>query len=115
MRLSGTKKYIHRPIIRIVTIIILISATVWLLAFSLSNSFYRNLVERYAGLESIVVRDRNGKEIFIDPNDRGFYARYIPTTPKNVSATFMRNEDRFFYYHTGVNPFSVIRSVISGN
>ena len=72
-------------------------------------------MERYAGLESIIVRDRNGKEIFIDTNDRGFYARYIPTTPKNVYAAFMRNEDRFFYYHTGVNPFSVIRSVISGN
>jgi penicillin-binding protein 1C len=85
------------------------------LAFLLTGNSYKRLMSEYNSLESIVIRDRKGQEILIKPNERGFYARYSESIPQNVSQAFLNSEDRFFYYHPGINPFSVARSFWSGN
>ena len=69
---------------------------------------------------SLVVKDRNGKILRVFLADDGAWR--MRTHPEEIPAKLkyilIKKEDRFFYYHPGINPFSVARAlaqnIISG-
>ncbi len=63
----------------------------------------------YAKQLSQAIFDRNGERIALLPNYRGYYAEDIGAVPENVKKILLEKEDRFFYYHPGVNPVSILR------
>ncbi|TSC80000.1 MAG: 1A family penicillin-binding protein [Parcubacteria group bacterium Gr01-1014_29] len=70
----------------------------------------------YAGQISAITRDRNGLEITIHPNIKGHYMRPADPPAGGVPEEFInllvKKEDRFFYYHLGINPLSIMRSIV---
>ncbi|MDO8590943.1 MAG: transglycosylase domain-containing protein [bacterium] len=72
----------------------------------------RQLITAYKNLESVVILDRNGEIIAIKPNNRGNYARYVNALPEHFKKLLVQKEDRFFYFHFGINPISVFRALV---
>ncbi len=68
------------------------------------------LVNEYKVLESVTVKDRNGQIISISPNQKGEYTLYLKELPKRFKELLVKKEDRFFYFHPGFNPVSIIRA-----
>ena len=71
------------------------------------------LITAYNNQQSSVLIDRNDKIISILPNSKGYYAQYTKSLPKNLRQLLIKKEDRFFYYHPGFNPISIIRAGLS--
>lgn len=67
----------------------------------------------YHTVESPITKDRNGNVIGIQPNKYGYYARKTEHIPEHIKALLIKKEDRFFYWHAGINPFSMLRGAIS--
>ncbi len=67
--------------------------------------------ERYETLLSVVTFDRNGIPITITENTKGHYAYELTSIPQNFAELLIKKEDRFFYYHLGINPLSTLRAV----
>jgi len=65
----------------------------------------------YENGQSSIIFDRNGKEIMMIPNKKGHYARFIQRAPERFVNLLVEKEDRFFYYHMGINPFSIGREL----
>lgn len=74
-----------------------------ILAQKLENQYQNNL--------SSQVTDRNGKTIFIKPNSRGYYAVYSSRLPQDFEKLIVKKEDRFFYWHFGINPVSAAKAL----
>jgi penicillin-binding protein 1C len=95
------------------TFFVLAAAIVsWALIFWLTKGSYEKILQVYAQQESVTISDRNGREILIKPNARGFYARFVDRAPASFAAELVQSEDRYFYYHPGINPFSIARALI---
>ncbi len=63
---------------------------------------------------SVVVADRNGKFVhaFL-AEDGAWRLRTSPDEiPPRMKEILIRREDRWFYYHPGVNPFAILRAVL---
>jgi len=60
---------------------------------------------------STQIFDRNGELLQILPNPKGQYMTPGTSTPRVRELTVLK-EDRFFYYHLGINPFSIVRSLV---
>lgn len=103
-------------------LLITIATTIFLFFIFYLWSFYavQNLVERYEGRESVKILDRSDELIELMPNGDGFYAFYgapLPAVsraflPNRFSKFLIEKEDRFFYYHPGINPVSTFRALI---
>ncbi len=74
----------------------------------------KSLVKTYQNLESAVVVDRKGEEIFLKPNDRGYWARYLEEIPPRLKELLLIKEDKYFYYHPGFNPISLTKYLLGG-
>ena len=85
-----------------------------LFALLIVISLYKSdqyLLQEYKNLESPVVEDRNGVILTIGPNLKQEYGRYVDDFPPRVKELLIKKEDRFFYWHPGVNPVSTIRAI----
>lgn len=63
---------------------------------------------------SLVVEDRNGRllQAFL-AQDGVWRLRTSPDEiPRRMKEILIRREDRWFYYHPGVNPFAILRAVV---
>lgn len=69
-----------------------------------------NLLSKYHSLESVVTKDRYGEIISIQKNTKNQYVEYSDNLPSRVKELLLKKEDRFFYFHLGINPFSIIRA-----
>ena len=70
-------------------------------------------IDRLNKPKSRVVFDRFGKIIHISLSQDGFVR--VPLQgeiPQNIKDALISYEDRFFYYHFGVNPISILRALI---
>lgn len=67
---------------------------------------------RYEKLLSVVISDRNGLPISVSTNLKGHYALPVPHLPENFTELLLKKEDRFFAYHLGINPVSMVRALI---
>lgn len=79
------------------------------LIFIVAYPLNAHLKELYAKQLSAAIFDRNGQRIVLQPNYRGYYAEDIGVVPENVKKILIEKEDRTFYYHPGINPWSILR------
>ena len=71
----------------------------------------KQIIRFYHEQESPIIQDRNGAEIVIRPNIKGQYMRPVESTSKQFEDALLAKEDRFFFYHFGINPISILRSI----
>lgn len=93
--------------------LIFLLLTLFLLTYFIfaSKRIYNGLITEYAGQKSILVLDRNDEIIILKPNKHGNYADFSSTIPDNLKSEILKKEDKYFYYHIGINPFSVARAI----
>ncbi|MBN1494424.1 transglycosylase domain-containing protein [Candidatus Peregrinibacteria bacterium] len=70
-----------------------------------------SLMGIYESRRSKVVLDRNNEVISIMPNKDGYYTEYIDEIPQDFADELISSEDKYFYFHPGVNPFSTARAL----
>ena len=99
-----TKK--QKIILSITIAIILLFAEFLILSFNLKNQ----LVSEYKNRESVIITDRNGQILSIEPNSDGYYSQYLEVVPENFKELLLKKEDKYFYYHPGINPVSTARA-----
>lgn len=67
--------------------------------------------KKYDSLLSVTIYDRNGTPLSIKENDKGHYVSTLQTVPDDFANLLIQKEDKYFYYHFGVNPFSTLRAM----
>jgi membrane carboxypeptidase/penicillin-binding protein PbpC len=103
-RLTSLKCVARAPriLVAVLFIIVLCVTTTWWMA--------RDAELRYHHLLSPTMHDRTGVPIIVKENSKGHYALPLTNTPPGFSTLLTQKEDRFFYYHLGVNPASTLRA-----
>ena len=86
-----------------------LACCVLILTFALAA----DLRARYQKLESPRMLDRSGRSIKLSPNASGYYMQPLETSPEVFTRLLLKKEDRFFYYHVGINPVSIARDAIA--
>jgi penicillin-binding protein 1C len=69
-------------------------------------------IKRYEDLSSDKLIDRNGNVICVRYNKKGNIAQYSERIPKEFKDLLLKKEDRYFYYHFGINPISIINDLL---
>lgn len=97
----------------------LVTSFVFLLIFgSILHGQASKLESMYYAQFSHAITDRRGAVLLRYPNQKGHYSSLHENVPPRLHELLLRKEDRFFYYHPGVNPFSLARAffnrIISG-
>ncbi len=98
----------HKKILVIASILLIGSISFFILGYCLQ----KQLIEAYNKQDSILVRDRTGKVISIELNERECWAEYLDKIPSRFKELLLEKEDEYFYYHFGFNPWSVFRAGI---
>lgn len=84
--------------------------------FALATTGYllnRDAQHRYETLRSVVVYDRHHIPIVVNANEKNQYELESDTLPNGFVDLLLRKEDRYFYYHLGINPLSAARAFFS--
>ncbi|MBW6440703.1 transglycosylase domain-containing protein [Patescibacteria group bacterium] len=68
------------------------------------------MILAYENRQSISMQDREGLNIYIKPNHLGYHSVYSNNIPSEFSDLLLEKEDKYFYYHFGVNPISTLRA-----
>jgi membrane peptidoglycan carboxypeptidase len=68
--------------------------------------------KEYDALLSAVVYDRADRAIGVKENAKGHYVLPLSDLPSEFANLLIKKEDRFFYYHPGVNPISLFRALV---
>lgn len=93
----------HQKKIAVATLLVVVLLTIsYLLA--------RDAEGRYQKQLSLVITDRYNTPLSIKANDRGHYVYQVTTLPAGFEELLLKKEDRFFYYHFGINPVSTLRA-----
>lgn len=92
---------------RIFILLAIVSIVTILALFYVSQDIER----RYTNQFSVTIYDRNKLPLKISGNIRGHYVHPLENLPENFSTLLTKKEDRYFYYHFGVNPFSTVRAL----
>ncbi len=82
------------------------------------RSTSKKLVGIYNSRRSVIMSDRNHQIISVKNNEDGSAAIYTDKVPENFSKYILNQEDKYFYYHFGVNPVSSLRAftrIVNGN
>lgn len=69
------------------------------------------LHDAYQEEVSARVLDRNGELLALAPNAKEAYMTEATGTPR-LRELIIRSEDRYFFYHPGINPWSTLRSFV---
>lgn len=96
----------------------LIAALILLLVFIVwhitATALTKHLMAAYQNQASQIIYDRNGKFIEINPNTQGNYDEFLKAdVPQRVADLLLKKEDKFFYWHPGINPVSMARDLFS--
>lgn len=93
---------------------VLLIGFILLIIFLFVTSYYlqEQLLTIYQNRNSIVIKDRNEKEIFVKPNQKGYWTKYTNEIPPRFKELLIKKEDQYFYYHFGLNPWSTFRATI---
>jgi len=95
-----------------ILIFTLTAAGILILAgLAVCRSLNGELTANYQKNESSIFLDRNGKTILIKPNPKGYWSQYLAQTPEGFKKLLIEKEDRFFYWHKGFNPISILESL----
>lgn len=66
----------------------------------------------YANGRSPKITDRDGALILLEPNDKQYFSLYSTSTPPLFVSWLLKKEDRYFYYHPGINPMSLVQATL---
>ncbi len=99
---SPKQKSILKIIIFILFVFIVIAIRI---EFRL-NTLYKNI-------ESTTITDRNNETVLILPNERDNYSTFATSTPPLFIELLKKSEDKYFYYHLGINPVGTIELLLS--
>lgn len=99
------KKHFRIAVITILTVIF----GIYLITYSLATRLHT----AYNAIKSPIIKDRNEKIINIQQNERGYYSRKVENVSQEFKKLLIKKEDRFFYWHLGINPFSILRDATS--
>lgn len=74
---------------------------------------YKNLEDFRHSYYSLQIKDVNGIELYSTSLDNGLKRFKVDESniPKEIKKIILRTEDRFFYFHLGINPVSIIRTL----
>ncbi|MCU0653206.1 MAG: transglycosylase domain-containing protein [Candidatus Pacebacteria bacterium] len=64
--------------------------------------------KEYEARRSPKVFDRAGIVMFLRPNHLGYYSDYAPNTAPEIEKLLIAKEDKYFYWHFGINPAGII-------
>jgi membrane carboxypeptidase/penicillin-binding protein PbpC len=103
-------KFYQKPKIFITAVIIVALLAVFNI---LSGRYGDKLIKIYSSRESAIIQDRNGQTMIIRPNPDGYYATYGNAIPVKFSRLLLAKEDKYFYYHFGLNPVSTARALLN--
>lgn len=67
--------------------------------------------KRYQTLLSNTIFDRSGIAISIKENSKGHYVNTLEILPEDFRRLLILKEDKYFYYHPGINPLSNIKAI----
>ena len=87
------------------------SLSLILLWHIISGVLYRQLQTAYLLGVSEIIYDREGQVIQIKPNEKGYYNQPLKEIPENFKQLLLKKEDQLFYFHFGLNPYSVLREI----
>lgn len=75
---------------------------------------YRELEEFKKTEFSLEIFDRNGALIYTTPLDSGLQRERVDSRKleKDSLKVILESEDRYFFFHNGVNPLSIVRSTV---
>jgi membrane carboxypeptidase/penicillin-binding protein PbpC len=99
---KGVRKLAQRKYLAVAIIGLLVLFGLWVLS--------NDVEEKYESLISTVIYDRNELPLSIKENSKGHYVNELTVVPTEFKALLTEKEDRFFYYHPGINPVSTIRA-----
>lgn len=71
----------------------------------------RDAEKRFDTLASDIIYDRNENAISITTNNKGLYVYPVENIDRDFVRLLIAKEDRFFYFHPGINPFSTFRAL----
>jgi len=95
-------------IFTIISLLILIT-----LILNLSYESQTKLLITYKNQESVILQDRNSEIISIKPNKSKYYNIHTDQIPEDFKNYLLQKEDKYFYYHPGINPGSTIRALFN--
>src|SRR3989344_1763323 len=91
--------------------VVLVSLIV--LTYPLLLFLNHQLLRSYRQLESVSILDREGAIMTLMQNQKGMYTQYGSELPPRAKELLIKKEDRFFYWHPGINPFSKARALFA--
>ncbi len=102
--MKHNKKFVYFILIILTAILALLTLNIVFRPYLLENQSF-----------SRVVFDRNGKLLKLTLNNEDKYRLFVPLKqiPDNLKKSVILYEDRYFYYHPGFNPFSLVRAFFS--
>ncbi len=93
-------------ILKTIILIVCLLAVVGIMVIYKLNTFYGKIA-------SVTVSDRNGSTVMMLPNDRGNFSIFATSTPRVFVDLLTQSEDRYFYYHPGINPVGTSQLILS--
>lgn len=100
MRVGMFLKNYRYPIIIIITIMIILA---WQTA--------KDAKEKYQSQLSVIIYDRHHVPISIKANIRDHYVIPTLSLKPDFEKLLLEKEDKYFYYHPGINPVSTLRAL----
>lgn len=71
----------------------------------------RDATNRYNDLLSVTIYDRNGLPLSIRENSKDHYVTALKSLPEDFTNLLIAKEDKYFYYHFGINPVSTAKAL----
>ena len=75
-----------------------------------SKNLTDEITSAYQARQSLAVYDRQNELIYIKPNALGYRAEYANQISAEFKRSLLIKEDKYFYYHPGINPISTMRA-----
>ena len=95
-------------------IVLLFLTVLFAAAFFISSrKLSDNMTSLYENGRSEIISDRNSTKILIKENSSGYFAEYSDNIPEIFKEYLIRKEDKYFYYHPGINPISSLRATFN--
>jgi len=90
--------------------LLVIASTTFIIS---SKGLSDDIVSIYRKEQSKIITDRNHEKILIGENSSGYFSEYADNVPDDFRKYLIEKEDKYFYYHMGVNPISSLRAVFN--
>lgn len=102
-----TKIFKKKKLLTSLAIVVVIFTCFFIWSFNIKNK----LLRIYELRESIIIKDKNNKILNIKANKSDYYSQYLKVIPNDFIKALLQKEDKYFYYHPGLNPISTLRAV----